>query len=219
MKMKVLFLALAAFLVVGLSSAAFAQDDKPYYITLKPGVFIPQGDLKDANFPPRFNGEVAFGWRPIQNFAAEMGVGYFYTHRSEGISISFLEHTATAEAKADLNVLPVTLTLKGILPYKRWEFYGLGGIGAYIAFADFKGNFAVDGYSASTDLSDTETVFGGFVGLGVTYNLTKSIFVGAEGKYLWTTTAEFSDELNGVPIEVKTNLDGIQVVAVIGLRF
>lgn len=219
MKMKVLSLALAAFLVVGLSSAPFAQVDKPYYITLKPGVFFPQGDLEDDDFDIGFNGEIAFGWRPNPNFAAEMGLGYFSTDATETFALPVNGLTATGKIKADLDVYPVTLTLKGILPYKHWEFYGLGGIGACYASGDLKGDVTVNGLSASFHLSDSDGVFAGFLGLGFHYNLTESIFIGAEGKYLWTSTAKLKDELYGLTFEYETDLDGIQAMAVIGFRF
>jgi opacity protein-like surface antigen len=219
MKMKALSLTLTALLLLALSSAAFAQVDEVYYITLKPGAFFPRGDLKHDDFGTGFNGEIGFGWRPNPNFAAEMGLGYFDTDARETFVLPVDGLTASGKIKADLDVYPITLTLKGILPYKQWEFYGLGGIGAYLASADLKGNVTVDGLSASFHLSDSVAAFGGFLGLGFHYNLTKSIFIGTEGKYLWTSTAKFKDDLYGVSVSYETDLDGIQAMAVIGLRF
>lgn len=219
MKTKIFSLALALLLVVSLSSSASAQGDNLYYITLKPGAFFPQGGLQDDDFKTGFNGEIGFGWQPNPNFAAEMGLGYFSTDTRETFAFQVNGSTATGKLKGDVVVYPITLTLKGILPYKRWEFYGLGGIGACLASGDLKGTVAINGLSASFHLSDDKGVFGGFLGLGFHYNLTGSIFIGAESKYLWTSTAKFKDKLNGSTIEYKTDLDGIQATAVIGLRF
>ena len=82
--------------------------EPPFYITLKPGIYSPQSsDLDGAD--TGFNGEIAFGYRFNPNIAAEFGTGYFNT------------------GNFDINVFPLTLTLKAILPYKRWELFGLAG--------------------------------------------------------------------------------------------
>lgn len=69
------------------------------------------------------------------------------------------------------------------------------------------------------DLNDSTMIFGGNLGLGFHYNITPTIFVGAEGKYLWTSKAKLQDEAYGVPVEAKFKMDGILATAVIGFRF
>ena len=162
--------------------------ETPFYITLKPGVYSPQSsDLEGIG--TGFNGEIAFGYRFNPNIAAEFGIGYFTTEYF------------------DINVFPLTLTLKAILPYKRWEFFGLAGGGVYIVSAYDYGD------------SDTDAVLGGYLGGGLHYNITRRIFVGAEGKYLWTDKAKLKDEAYGIPLEAKFKMDGIIATAVIGIRF
>ena len=164
----------------------FAQT--PFYITLKPGVYSPQSsDLEGAD--TGFNGEIAFGCRFNPNIAAEFATGYFTT------------------GNFDINVFPLTLTLKAILPYKRWELFGLAGGGVYIVSAYDYGE------------SDTDAVWGGYLGGGLHYNITRRIFVGVEGKYLWTDKAKLKDEAYGIPLEAKFKMDGIIATAVIGFRF
>jgi len=186
-----------------------------YYISAKPGIYSPK--LNDCD--TGFNGEIAFGWRPNPNFAAEMGVGYFETEAKERFRGQLGGITFTGRITADIEVIPVTITLKGILPYKQWEFFGLGGIGAYIVSGDLKARGTVGGLSGAVDLEDSATIFGFHLGLGFHYNITPTIFVGAEGKYLWTSEAKLQDEVFGVPIEAKFKMDGILATAVIGLRF
>lgn len=196
----------------------FRTSAQDYYITAKPGIYSPQtDDLED--FDTGFNGEIAFGWQPNTNFAAEIGLGYFNTEAKERFSGQVGGVSFAGELKAELNIFPITFTLKGIVPYKKWEFFGLGGIGAYIVSGDLKARFTVDGVSVAADLDDWDTVFGGYLGLGIHYNMTRTIFVGAEGKYLWTNKAKLQDVSFGVPIETEFRMDGILAMAVIGFRF
>jgi hypothetical protein len=46
-----------------------------FYITAKPGIYSSQTSDLDG-FDTSFNGELALGWQPIPNLAAEIGVGY-----------------------------------------------------------------------------------------------------------------------------------------------
>jgi len=162
--------------------------ETPFYITLKPGVYSPQSsDLEGIG--TGFNGEIAFGYRFNPNIAAEFGIGYFTTEYF------------------DINVFPLTLTLKAIIPYKRWELFGLAGGGVYIVSAYDYGD------------SDTDAVLGGYLGGGLHYNITPNIFLGAEGKYLWTDKAKLSQSIYGTSFDVRFRLDGIIVNGVIGLKF
>ncbi len=99
----------------------------PFYITAKPGIYSPQSsDLDDSDIG--FNGEIAFGWRFNPYFAGEFGIGYFNTE----VEKTFVGATYVDREEFDIDVFPVTLTLKAILPYKKWEFFGLAGGGVYI---------------------------------------------------------------------------------------
>ena len=174
----------------------------PLYLTFKPGIYSPQsGDLEGSD--TGFNGEIAFGFRFNPNIAAEFGIGYFNTEKE----VTAVWATYAVQEKFDINVIPVTLTLKVILPYKRWELFGLAGGGVYIVSAYDYGE------------SDTDAVLGGYLGGGLHYNITRRIFVGAEGKYLWTDKAKLRDEAYGIPLEAKFKMDGIIATAVMGIRF
>ena len=138
----------------------------------------------------------------------------------------------------NINVIPVTLTFKAILPYKKWEFFGLGGAGAYI----ISGTYDVDDWDDhydddhhenhdhnhdSHDDHDYDVVLGGYLGVGIRYNIITPrifhikprIFVGVEGKYLWTDKAKLKFEEFGAPLRVKFKMDGIIATAVIGIKF
>jgi opacity protein-like surface antigen len=54
---------------------------------------------------------------------------------------------------------------------------------------------------------------GGFLGAGIHYNITRNIFLGVEGKYLWTDKVKLDD------LDLKFSMDGIIATAVVGIRF
>lgn len=103
------------------------------YLTLKPGIYSPQSnDLDD--FDNNFNGEIAIGRRFNPNMALEMGLGYFNTKAefaAAGPDFYLRE-------KDSLDVVPLTLASKAIAPVNRFEFFGIGGIGAYYIYGDLK---------------------------------------------------------------------------------
>jgi opacity protein-like surface antigen len=150
----------------------------PFYIEIRPGIYSPQsGDID--SFDNGFNGEIGFGWRFTRNIAAEFGIGYFYTEGEDTVvGKTYLGR------ELDIDVFPVTVTLKAILPYKKWELFGLAGAGVYFV----SGTYDVedwDHYHHDHDYDyDDDAIFGGFVGGGIRYNITRRLFVGVEGKYL-----------------------------------
>jgi opacity protein-like surface antigen len=184
----------------------FAQS--PFYISFKPGIYSPQSSDLD-HFDTGFNGELAFGFRFNPYIAAEFGIGYFNT---EG-EVTVVGPTYVIQEELDIDVVPVTFTLKAILPYKKWEFFGLAGAGIYIAYGPY--DYDDDDYDYDYHY---DTVWGGYLGAGIHYHITPRIFVGVEGKYLWTDKVEW-DEVIGIPVEGKFKMDGIIATAVIGIRF
>jgi opacity protein-like surface antigen len=188
--------------------------DRNFYITAKPGIYSPQTNDLDG-FDTGFNGEVAFGFQPIRYFAVELGTGYFNT---EGTA-TFSGFNYAERDKFDLHVIPFTLTGKLILPFKKFEFFGLGGVGAYYVWTDVEARGTVNGIPVSVELDGEDIVFGGYLGLGVHYNITPRFFVGVEGKYLWTDRANPKDEYYDESLGVKFKLDGILATAVLGFRF
>src|SRR5512145_676238 len=100
--------------------------DKGFSIAVKPGVYIPQKDLKD--FDTGVNGEVAAAYKFTPYFAVEGGIGYFNTEDKltqygtvNGVPASFRD-------KLQIHVMPLTVSVKGILPVNQWDLYGFGGV-------------------------------------------------------------------------------------------
>jgi opacity protein-like surface antigen len=186
----------------GLSSPAQAESKTPNYVVVKGGIYSPQTNDLDG-FSTGFNGEVAYGRYFDKNWAIEAGLGYFETS-SRNATIIGPDFTPRS---VRLRVVPVTVAFKGSIPVDRFEFYGIGGIGAYGLETD------LDRSSRFRDEHDrdSETLFGGFLGLGALFNVTPKFFFGLEGKYLWTTKSTF--------IDAETDLNGIQATVNVGFRF
>ena len=151
-----------------------------------------------------------FGFRFNPNIAAELGIGYFNTEGEKTVAGA----TYVGRKNFDIDVWAFAFTLKAILPYKKWEFFGLAGAGVYIAYGPYDYDYD---HHHDYDYND-DAVLGGYLGAGIHYNITPGIFVGVEGKYLWTDKVEW-DEVLGIPAEGKFKMDGIIATAVIGFRF
>ena len=178
----------------------------PFYFAFKPGMYMPRSS--DLNgFDNGFNGEFAFGLQFTPNIAAEFGLGFLYTGGEKTIG----RGTSASQVHYDLDVWPFTLTLKGIFPYKKWEFFGLAGGGIYSVSAPYNVNGYYH-YPYPYYYNDYDYIWGGYLGGGIHYNVTPRFFLGVEGKYLWTEQANFSG-INGF------KLDGVITNAVIGFRF
>jgi outer membrane protein W len=196
-----LLVAVIVTLLVPLTAIAQTGAQSPNYFVFKGGIYSPQTNDLDG-FDTGFNGEVALGHYLNRNWAVELGAGYFQTSASQTL---WLPGGFVARFKADIDVMPITVALKGIIPLNPFELYGIGGLGAYFLWTDAR----YGGYSKS----DSDVIFGGFLGLGANYYINPSFFLGLEGKYLWTDDAKFSSA------HIKYSLDGFITTLNIGWRF
>jgi len=184
----------------------FAQS--PFYIAFKPGIYSPQSSDLDG-FDTGFNGDFVFGFRLNPNIAVELGIGYFNTEGEKTVTGA----TYGGRKNFDLDVWSFTFTLKAILPYKKWEFFGFGGGGAYSVSRPYDVENYYHHYYYDDYDDDYDLVLGGYLGAGIHYNIAPKIFLGVEGKYLWTEQAKFEY------LEERFRMDGIIATAVIGFRF
>lgn len=194
-------------MVYALSSYVSAADNN--YIILKPGIYSPESNsLK--HFDVSFNGEIGFGHRFNRHIAMEAGIGYFNTEATLRYPYRVNVH---------YNVVPITLSGKLIWPTDAWEFFGVGGFGAYITSMDTKVSGTVNSWSGRASFKDTNTVFGAHLGLGFQCNITPKLFAGAEGKYFWARPARLRDYNPGISFGARPRMDGILATAVVGFRF
>ncbi len=178
-------------------SPAFAKPLSPNYATLKVGGYFPQHSDLDG-FDSGFNGEISFGHLVAPGFAVEGGVGYFETKGeffSPGVSGS-----------EKFKVVPLTLSLKGQTFFQQFEPYVEAGIGVYFIKDELSG--LVLGIPVSESENNTQVGF--HLGLGGNFNVTRQLFLGLEGKYVWVKADTFG---------VDVRLDGITLTGNIGFRF
>jgi len=182
----------------------FAQT--PFYLAFKAGIYSPQSsDLEGSD--NGFSGEFMFGYRFHPNIAGEVGIGYFNTDVKETVG-----RTPYVGRDVDIYVCPITLTLRAILPYKKWDFFGFGGAGIYIVSREYDDYYDEDHHHHHHDDDyDYDSKFGVYLGAGVHYNITPKIFVGVEGRYLWTDKVDLEYQ--------EFRMDGIIAHAVFGFRF
>ncbi len=174
-----------------------AKPLSPNYVTLKLGGYFPQHSDLDG-FDSGFNGEVSLGRVVAPGFAVEGGLGYFETKGdfvAPGIDV-----------REKFKVMPLTFSLKGQTFFERFEPYAEAGIGVYFIKDDISGT--VLGITGSDSESDAKVGF--HLGLGGNYNVTRQIFLGLEGKYVWVKTDTF---------DVDVRLNGITLTGNVGFRF
>jgi outer membrane protein W len=168
------------------------------YITFKAGIYSPESDDLEL-FDTNFAGEVSFGHYINPKLSVDFGIGYLYTDAS----ISGYLWGAGAE----IRTIPVTVTLKGIVPFEQGELYGGGGVGVYFV----QGEATIVNPYGKFPLDDDDVTFGINFNLGLNINVSENAFIGVEGKY-FLAEATFYDSL-----DVK--LDGFIATFNIGFRF
>jgi len=201
-------------LVVGFyfSSPVQGQDlQQLNYVSFRGGIFLPTSDLDELD--NGFYLDAMYNRYLSRNFAIEAGVGLYY---SEATYSGVLPIIGAYTEKDSISVMPVMFNLKGIFPFPAGEFYVGGGVGLYLATG--KAEVTSTGLG-SFSFDDSDAVFGGQFKAGIIFNLTQKLFLGIEGMYMLTDTAEFTDQFFGVPVAIETDLNGYTINGVFGFRF
>jgi opacity protein-like surface antigen len=197
MKRSFSHLPLLAIVLIAVAPSVSLAQNPSNYLVLKGGLYSPSKDfdLNATHFElgDGFVAEVAAGHYFTPMFATELGVGYFESKASP----------AVPPGDVKFKVVPVTLTGKVLFPFGPIEPYGEFGIGGYITKADVSGT--IGNFSGST-----KGTFGLHAGAGVNYNLTQTVFLGVEGRYLWAKPSFGGEDIK---------LDGFTVTGNLGYRF
>jgi opacity protein-like surface antigen len=184
--------------------AAFTPSN---YLHLRLGAVMPQSsDLDDLKIGTGFDGEIAIGRRFIPNLAGEIGLGYF---SAEGSNFSMYDPGSglTIDLKAKLSGIPITASIKGILPLSpSVELYGLFGLGLYMVTLEATGSAM--GQSATT--SEDDTAVGVQFGAGVSFDVSSTVFLSADLRYL-VAKATFAG--------AEGKIDSLFLNAGLGFRF
>ena len=194
------------FLVLGVVLSLPFSAQAQNYLVLKGGMYSPQNE-KLYNFDSGFNGELAFGHYFNKNLALEVASGFFQTRATRSASSEF----TSAEATLDFNLVPLTGALRAVIPLGAFELYGLGGGGAYFLWTDT--SVSTNNRSSSSSDKYNQTLAGGFLGAGASIKISPTVFLGLEGKYLWTTNLSLDN------LETDINLNGIQATLNLGFLF
>ncbi len=203
---RYLILAICVFLC-GLGSAPATGAEYQNYVVGKMGVYSPQSNDLES-YDNGFNGEIALGHYFNRNLAGEVGLGYFGTG---GTFYGYNGYDGYFSDDVSIDVVPMTASLKAILPLNsQVELYGIGGIGLYFVNANIDTSSQYRGHYST---SDDDATLGAHLGGGITINMDKRLFLGAEAKYLWAN-ANFNGNLQG-----DVDLDGFIFTANIGYRF
>ena len=146
-----------------LSVTAPAQAELYQYLFLKAGAFLPESKRFDTGS----SFEAGYALRPLRYAAAEAAVGYL---RAE-------------EGANTLSAIPVTMTVKGILPTPHLNIYAGGGVGTY--------------YKMLSGVSEippnaSEWSIGYHAVAGIEVPSGSSIFL-LEGKYLTVNQGKFNN--------------------------
>lgn len=167
-----------------------AGQEKKNYMVIKAGLYTFKSDLREADIATGFDGELAYGRYLHRNLVIEAGGGYFH----DGVNKTFGN---------EVKGFSVFLTAKGAYPFRWGELFAGGGAGVY--FTKFHGMV----HGNLTDARDT--VPGGHLLAGANLDISRSLFIGMEGKYIFTGRADFGS--------LKTDLNGYTVTAGLGYRF
>ena len=207
-------LLLAVIFILSATGTSLAEHKRwDGYLSFKGGAYFPTGDLEDYDFGTGFNGEIVVGMYANPNLALEFGGGYF---RSDA---SFSDATGYWEDD-DLWVIPVVINIKGVLPVKAVDLFGGGGLGLYFANIDVKG-YDPDPLIGPFSGDDNDAIFGGHLLAGFNINLSDRVFIGVEGKYIFTANNRFfCTDISSTEVScAKINLDGFTATGVLGIMF
>ena len=197
MKTRISLFLLLAVMLVGIAPSTVLAEKSSNYLVLKGGYYNPSEsyDLDNVHFSTKdgFIVEAALGHYFLPFLAVEIGAGYLESETDSNL----------ANADSELKIYPVVATAKLLLPAGPIEPYGEFGVGAYIIDLD------IDGTPGNFNGS-TKGTFGYHAGAGLNIDLGPTIFLGAEGRYLWAKRSYGGEDIK---------LDGFTVTGNLGFRF
>jgi opacity protein-like surface antigen len=193
--------------LTAIASAGYADDqDMPAnsaYFVLKGGHYSPSEKYDINNFngsttshlDPKtgLSGEIALGQYSNSELALELGVGYF---ESKGTP-------ASGPGSTRLKAVPVVVTAKDFMPLGALKPYLEFGVGAYLTKLEASGN-------TGSFTSKSKTTYGFHAGAGFNIDISDTLFIGLEGRYLWAKA-----DYGGQPIK----LNGFMPTINLGYRY
>lgn len=205
MRLLITTVCIAVFILFALSPAAAQGRDFSNYASVKLGGFFPD----DNDFEDGFAGEVALGHYFSPHFAVEGELGFVWIGDFSGTVNTIF---GPIEADIDVSAVPLTATLKAILPLNNAELYIGAGGGFY--FLNASVGYTVIGFPGYY-YDDNDVAFGGHILAGGQLDISDLVFLGVEVKYTSTDSAT----LNIANTSLDVKVEGISAMAVLGFRF
>ncbi len=189
---------------LALAPAARAFEPAYDYANLRAGVFIPQGSsVRPFNSGPDL--ELAVGRAFLPYVAGELSIGYA-SAETDPRSMRYQDGSyTTIEMREGYQLVPITLTLKLVLPAGSIEPWIGGGAGAAWA------HIYQDPTGDQPTISESDTTFEYHACGGVTVQLGRRWYAGADFRYAFAKVKWFN--------EPNVKLDGLRVTAAFGARF
>jgi opacity protein-like surface antigen len=204
MLMKSVLIAICL-ICVSLNAVAYADDEpmKKSYVAIKGGLFknIPLSAGGTSGYSDNelgtlsekaYNVEVVLGYRLFRYFGAELGAGYYTARNAE-----------TGDYYNQMQVIPITLNGIFTIPIgSAVNFFSGGGVGYYMekakygsAGSEYSGYYGSSGTYryTSTPRWNKSNVIGAQALAGIDINLTDSISIGGEYKYMFASS-KFEDD-------------------------
>jgi len=204
--------------VVVLAPRASAQGRLGSYLALKGGIYSPSESFNIANLDVETTfkgdtetgvaGEIAFGHYLLPTFALELGIGYF-----KGKGSLDAEGVIATRPDVDFNVIPLIISAKALIPAGPIDPYGEFGIGAYFTQFEVTNNL---------NTFDGTTTFGLHAGAGLNVHISPSVFIGAEGRYVWANPSFGDQKIKLNDTEYALNgfkLNGFTTMLALGISF
>lgn len=170
-------LVLAVCFLFAFVSASNASDS---YLSVKAGGFFPNTVTAGLNdYKTGYNVEIASGTRFHPNLAVEIGIGYYGSEKAP-FNIHVVDESVTLYVVTpSVSVIPITATLKGIIPAGAVDLFAGGG-GSY-NFATLK-SWLAPSVSGGFDDTRKATGFGYHIVGGADVHISNTFAVGVEIK-------------------------------------
>jgi len=204
------------------------------YLNIKAGGYIPTGTAKfedqgtgirlsgggDMDMDAGFNGEVEYGYNFLTGptiLAIDIGLGYFHTSGDKAGILTLGGQSTSYSLSSDVDVVPISLGLVGGIHSGPWRVYG--GAGLDVLFCSADADLSARNMGSRHYSSASDTVWGGHVKAGLSYDLTDHVFVGAEAKYLFTGNADFKWTGAAGTDRASADFSGFMVNGLVGFRW
>ncbi len=195
-----------ALLPIALAAAATAGADESSsdYVALRAGVYLPQANPSgyDGSYGAGLDLELAVGRVFFPWMAGEIGVGY--AGATSDVHLGYYPGQFQIPVTARFALVPLTASLKLILPAGLIEPYAFGGIGVYFA------TFQKDPADTLPTVTESSTILGFHAGAGATYRVGQRILVGADGRYAFVRDQFFGN---------RYSFNGVGFTATVAYRF